>query len=299
MSVFERRAQEGILVEEHPAEDTLFINQRFDGETLRGGASASRYVHCTFANVSFKGATLTGLTFEDCVFVGCYFRQTTLTSCRFPASRFIDCDFVKPSIFDCSFAYARFTGSPVEHDYIAAAIRGDHNIRRDIAKNLAQEAQAHGRTKDARQFRLDAIAANEAFLRAGFRGETDYYRRKFQGFNQVWAWLAYWWSRANGLVWGYGERAGRLARNLVLLGGLLFPVLLLLSRDDLRTAGGEEAGVADCWYLSFANLLNNTSLSGITIHGGWARLVSTVEAAIGIIALGLFITLLFRAATRR
>ena len=75
--------------------------------------------------MSFKDATLKDITFEDCVFIGCYFRRTTISGCRFPASRFIDCELVKPQIFDCSFAYARFTGSPVEYDYITAAISGD------------------------------------------------------------------------------------------------------------------------------------------------------------------------------
>jgi hypothetical protein len=275
----------------------LFINQRFDRKVL--GDTGLRYVHCTFANISFKDAALTGITFEDCVFIGCYFRRTKLVRCKFPASRFLDCDFSKPNVFDCSFSYTRFIGSPVQHDYIAGAIHGEPNIRRDLAANLAQEAQAAGRGKDARQFRLDAIEAHENFLRAGYRHDTDYYRDKFAGLDQFVAWRDFWSSRANGLIWGYGERAWPLVRNLLVLGLLVFPVLFLLSRDDLRATDGAKADVIDCWYLSFANLLNNTSLSGVVIDGGWARLASTVEAAFGIVALGLFVTLLFRAVTRR
>jgi uncharacterized protein YjbI with pentapeptide repeats len=298
MSIFETRAtRASLLAKDHSTEDTLFINERFDGEAL--GPDAPRYKHCTFANVSFKDAKLTDITFEDCVFIGCYFRRTTLSGCKFPASRFIDCDFSKPGIFNCSFAYARFTGTPVEHDYISASIGGEHNIRREISANLAHEAQAVGRTKDARQFRLDAIAAQESFLRAGYRHETDYYRRKFQGLDQFAAWLAHWRSRMNGLIWGYGERALPLVRNLVILTALVFPVLLLLSRDDLSRTNGNEVSVLDCWFLSVGNVLNNTSLSGVVIDGGWARVTSSIEAGVGLIALGLFITLLFRAVTRR
>jgi hypothetical protein len=299
MSIFERRTHEGVLADGgHPKEDVLFINERFDEKELDGG-DHSRYKHCTFANISFKDATLSNLNFVDCVFVGCYFRRTTISGCRFPASRFIECDFAKPGIFDCSFAYAQFNGSPIEYDYICASIKGEHNLRHDLAANLAQEAEAAGRLKDARAFRLDAIAAREAYLRAGFRHETDYYRRKFQGLEQLTARIAYWTSRANGFIWGYGERARRVVRNVAILAGIVFPVLLLLSRGDLQTDTGGQPNVLDCWFLSLANLLNNTSLSGVEIEGGWARVVSTAESAVGIIAFGLFVTLLFRAVTRR
>jgi hypothetical protein len=300
MSIFERRKHQGALGSpDHPTEDTLFINERFDSHALGGRGEALKYLHCTFANISFKDASVTDATFEDCVFLSCYFRRVRLTRCQFPASRFVDCEFAKPQIFDCSFAYTRFTNSPLDYDYVSAAIGGEHNIRRDIAANLAQEAESVGRTRDARQFRLAAIAAHEAYLRAGYRHESDYYAQKFQGLDQFGAWLAFWKSRANGLIWGYGERGWPLLRNIIVLAGIVFPILFLLNRSGFQTSQGRKPSVIDCWYLSLANVVNNTSASGLSLSGGWVRALSIVETAVGLIALGLFITLLFRAVTRR
>ena len=45
------------------ADDTLFVDQRFD----RGELTGTRFQYCTFANVSFKNATLTECHFSGCV----------------------------------------------------------------------------------------------------------------------------------------------------------------------------------------------------------------------------------------
>src|SRR5690242_8590997 len=79
--------------------DKLFAGERIDGQSL----SHANYRHCTFANISFKDATLSGGQFEDCVFVSCYFRKSTLQNTSFAGSQFINCKFPKVKVLGCDF----------------------------------------------------------------------------------------------------------------------------------------------------------------------------------------------------
>jgi hypothetical protein len=284
------------LTEPHPAEDVFFSNERLDTMTLPTAHEC--YRHCTFSNISFKDSTLEGITFEDCVFIGCYFRRTRIDGCRFPASRFIDSTLVRPRIFDSSFSTARFDRCAPAYADMASSLPPEHNLRRELASNLANEAMAAGKGSDARQFRLEAIKAREREKLAAFKHENDYYK-KYQGLDQLGAGLAYASSRANGLIWGYGERTFPLLRNVVLLALLVFPFLLYLARDGLETPDGTSVGMFGYVHLSLANLLNNEALSEVESTGEVALWISTVESFTGVIVLGLFVTLLFRTVTRR
>jgi len=123
------------------AEDCLFINQLFDGQTLPEGL----YIRCTFANVSFLRATLDRDRFSACVFESCYFRETNMISCQFGGTRFINCDFVKPTITGCNFQYARFSGCFPPADEIEASLPGD---------NLEVKLTATGASGDKKLWRV-------------------------------------------------------------------------------------------------------------------------------------------------
>lgn len=141
-----RSATETLTPHLDGAEDRLFVNQRFDDQTLPEGL----YVRCTFANVSFLRATLERVRFSACVFEACYFRGTTFNACRFSGTRFINCDFVKPNILSCDFSYARFSGCFPPADEIEASLSAQHNMREALTSNLASEAEKAGNGNEAR-----------------------------------------------------------------------------------------------------------------------------------------------------
>jgi hypothetical protein len=272
--------------------DTLFANQRFDGEELSG----QRFEHCTFANVSFLRAKLKGCHFSNCIFEGCYFRRSEVVECNFPASRFIDCEFSKPNFYACGFQTTRFRRSvPVFH-VIEPSLPGEPNLCRALCDNLANEAQSLGLDREARSYRLQAIRARQAELRAGYRWSDQYSQDHYPELERVTAFVELCASRLNGWVWGHGEYVSRLLLNVALLAFLIGPLLLYLGRDHLHSAS--SISVWDCLALSVASVVNTPSSSGLYATGIGLAIVLGL-AALGLTLLGLFVTYLFRAVTRR
>lgn len=95
----------GCLGAPFKGQDQVFDGERLDGQTISGG----EYVHCTFANISFKEVKLDSARFTDCTFIGCYFRRTQLLNVSFIACRFLSCDFPKATIQACDFRHAKFS----------------------------------------------------------------------------------------------------------------------------------------------------------------------------------------------
>jgi hypothetical protein len=291
MSVYLTRGRQLELdPQTNDAEDALFVNQRFDDETL----SAGHFRQCTFANVSFKDAKLIDCHFSACVFEGCYFRGTTLRECNFPASRFIDCEFPKVNVYSCSFANTRFRRSAPRFTLIEASLPGEPNLCEVLCENLATEAAALGHDKEARSYRLRAIEAREDALRRGYRWLDQYSRNHYPEWERPKAFFELCLSRLSGWLWGHGEYARRLLGNLALIALVFGPLLFLIFRSHLH--GGSSVG--DCYALSVASVLNDSSIAGVDATG-ICLWISLALSAFGLVFLGLFVTYVFRAVTRR
>lgn len=275
--------------------DALFEAERVDAQTFEG----VRFEHCTFANVSFKQARLISCTFENCAFIDCYFRMTVLESSRFLGCKFISCDFPKAAFRQCSFVYAQFRSCFVPYAVFESSLPSEANLRRLVADNLAREAEAAGATNDARLYRLRASEALEQYLWGGLVGADEWSREHFPGLPDrgvaglrlVGRWI-------NRIVWGYGERGSVLIRNVLLVGFVVFPLLFYFVRDDLVQRDG-QIGVGSYFFLSIDNLLNRTGFSGVNPTTSLARLLVGLEVALGLVFIGLAVTLLFRWITRR
>ena len=277
------------------ADDTLFVNQRFDEEPLEG----AKFLQCTFANISFKRSKLRNCVFSACVFEDCYFRETQINDCHFPATRFIDCEFIRPRIFGGGFAFVRFVRSVVPYDFFELNLPPEPNLCRDLANNLATAAADLGLDKDARRYRLRSIDEAERALSRGWRWKDEYAERHFRtGIERARALAQLLGSRLNGLIWGHGERIRRLLGSLAIVAVLLGPLLLFLARNHLHPQDGQHLVAGDYWTLSVASVLNSPGVAGIDTTGV-ARWIVLAESAVGLLFLGLFVTYVFRAVTRR
>jgi hypothetical protein len=293
MSVYLLRSRNGLLgTTAAQVVDTLFSNERFDHQKLAG----AQFDHCTFANVSFLDAELRDCRFNNCVFEGCYFRGTKIVRCHFPASRFIDCEFPKPRIFATGFQHTRFTRSVPDFAVLEPNLPGEPNLCRDLCAALAVEARNLGREKEARQYRLREIREHEEALRRGYRWSDDYSRDHYPELQRVTAFLALAGSRLNGWVWGHGEYAMRLLLNLMAIALVVGPVALFVARDHLHDA--DSVGFGDCVGLSVASVFNSAGSAGVSASGV-AFAIVLVLTGLGLLFLGLFVTYVFRAVTRR
>lgn len=127
---------EALLAAPYAGADLLYVAQRLDDRELENPS----FEHCTFANVSFKKATITHARFLNCTFVGCYFHRARLSSCEFMGCRFIDCNFNQLGVSSCSFKYTRFSRCFIPFEELQHSLPSEPNLRRDLARNLTIEA---------------------------------------------------------------------------------------------------------------------------------------------------------------
>lgn len=278
-----------------PIEDRLFAAQRLDGSKVID----KRFHHCTFSNVSFKDVELTHCEFLDCAFIGCYFRKSQIRDCRFPGSKFYGCQFPRVSVQSCDFRYASFGGCVIPYSEMEDNLPSELNLRQELTAILAHASEMLGLTKEARNYRLQSIKAQESHLWAAVRSASSWYQNHYQGVRRWTALISFLASKLNGLLWGYGERWVVLLRNLILLTFVFFPLLLLLSRDGLSVQGQFNVSISDIMWLSIRTILPGISAFDVVAISNTTKAILTAEVFSGIVIAGLFVTFLFRSIVRR
>jgi Pentapeptide repeats (9 copies) len=269
--------------------DYVFAAARLDGETIQGAT----FQHCTFANISFKQATLNDLRFENCVFMGCYFRRADLTNSSFAGCRFIDCIFPRVAVRGCDFRYCSFSNCFIPFSEMQLSLPKEPNLRQDIARNLAIESARLGYPDDARLYRMCAIAAREQDLKFAMGGATEWYRQHYDVIRRTGAFFSLVGSVLNRWLWGYGENAWVLIRNYLLLATLIFPTLYYWMRDQLGTTLPFSIRFVDAFLFSLENIVAPGVHSGVFPNSTLARICAGTESLLGIVMAGLFISYLF------
>jgi hypothetical protein len=280
---------------EDPMVDLLFAGQRLDGMTI----SDRKFQHCTFSNISFKDVELNHTEFLDCTFIGCYFRKSKIQNCIFPGSKFISCQFPKISVQACNFSYVSFENCVMPFAEMEFNLPSEPNLGQELSSNLAHAAETLGLTKEACDYKLYSIKANETHLWAAVCSRTTWYQTHYPGINRFFAFIKYLSSKINGLLWGHGERLGIVLRNFVVLTFLIIPFFLWLSRSGISTPGKTEPNFFDLEGLSVSTILAVSGISDLVATSEWARVILLAEKFCGLILAGLFITILFRTIVRR
>lgn len=270
-------------------QDATYASVRLDGEEISEGS----YEHSTFVNVSFLRCQIRKSRFRNCTFVDCYFRQADLDTSSFIGCTFINCKFPKVIVRGSDFSYAEFRGCHIEFDVMQFSLPQEPNVLLPLAENLGREAEAVGLVADARRYRLRALAAQRDHLRAKFRAENDWYRKKFDAVDRVGAALQLAWYYLNSALWRHGESATRLLLVGLTLILVVFPLLLVSAAAD-----GSLAWLPATW-LSLSNFLLLDRLSEISSVSGFTAALCALEAALGIIFAAMFVSLLIKALLRR
>lgn len=280
----------GDLEEPFQAADRAFGSIRLDGRTIWNGD----FQHCTFANISFKEVTVQSSTFLDCVFIGCYFRRAELVDSSFIGCRFIDCHFGKIAIKSSRFGYSSFRGCQLPFEELRYSFPPEPNVREELARNLYLESSRLGLTSEARLYRMIEIRAREDHLGAAILGRSQWYREHFDALGRVRSALSLSLSLFNRWLWGYGERAWVLIRNLLALSFVVFPVLFYLLRDGLIRPNGDPIGPWDSVIFSLENMVPAGIDSDIQAIDLAPRILAGVEAIFGVVVIALFASYIFR-----
>ena len=220
----------GCLGAPFKGQDQVFGGERLDGQTISGG----EYVHCTFANISFKEVKLDSARFTDCTFIGCYFRRTQLLNVRFIACRFLSCDFPKATIQACDFRYAKFSDCYIPFAEMEHSLPPQPNLREMVARNLTIETDKLGLPQERRFYRTAEIRAHQEHLVAAVRGRSKWYKDHFDPLARFRAGMELAWSYLNGWMWGHGERILVLIRNFAIAGIVVFPTASSMGSRALK-----------------------------------------------------------------
>lgn len=266
--------------------------ERLDGVGIEYGM----FAHCTFANVSFKGCTIADSRFIDCTFISCYFRKAEIRNSKFDGCKFVDCDFPKVRVQGTTFMFPQFKGCFIGFDEMRPNLPSEPELRSLTAAELAREAYALGHPRDARLFRLQALRAHETHLWRAFRASSSYYKDHYNTLERLVAGAKWATSQTNRLIWGNGERGFTLLANFLLLTLVVYP-LLFYFLGDVRDVSGETT-TADYLLLSVDSATNFSGLSNVALGSTATRVIVASEVIVGLVAFGLFITILFRRITR-
>jgi hypothetical protein len=270
-------------------EDATYASVRLDGQDV----AEAQYEHSTFVNVSFKRCRISRSSFRNCTFIDCYFRQADLDTSSFVGCTFINCRFPKVIVRGSDFSYAEFRGCHIDFSLMQFSLPQEPNVLLPLAENLGREAEAVGLAADARRYRLRALVARRDHLRATVFAESDWYRKKFDPVDRVWAALQIAWYYLNSALWRHGESATRLLLVGLTLILVVFPLLLVSAAADGSLAWGSAT------WLSLSNFLLLDRLSNVSAVTGLTAALSALEAALGIIFAAMFVSLLIKALLRR
>ncbi len=266
------------------ATDILFAAIRKDGETVDG----SEFMHCTFANVSFKEVILKQCRFTDCIFLNCYFRKCQMVGASFIGCKFVDCDFPKVRVQSCDFKYSHFESCSIPFAEMEHSLPREPNLREELAHALAIASDARGRGAEGRRYRLAAIQAREEHLYAATLGNSEWYRSHYSGLRKVKALGQFVTSKANGLIWGHGEKWSIIVRNLFVLVLVIFPTALWFARAGLEYKSG-ELKLGDIMWLSATTIVPIGGVISVVATDWLTRAILTIEGFTGVVAAGLLV----------
>lgn len=278
------------LAEPFRGEDKVYGGQRLDGQTIKNAS----FQHCTFANLSFKDVIFQNGSFLNCVFISSYFRRAEFASTRFIGCRFFDCVFSHAAITGSDFRFSIFRDCQIPFAEMRYSLPAEPNIREELARNLALESSRLGLSSESRAYRMEEIRAREEDLLAAFLGRSQWYRDHYDFVGRIKAFGNWSFSLLNRWLWGYGERARVLIRNLVLVALFIFPTFFYLLKDEIRRGDNGEISVLDLLFFSLGNIMPAGIASGVVAVGATARLLAGLESLIGVVALALFASYIFR-----
>lgn len=183
--------------------------------------------HCLFKDFNALKTEFKNCDFRYSHFERAYFRNAQFINCNFEGAFFVDCNFKGSNFDNCDIKYARFQRTLVELDDLIASLPAEPNIRQEMLKNLRANAIEVGDYASQSRLILQEIEAAKLHHRYALVGYDSYYKKKYLGYlPKAKAFFRLAGLHIGGLVWGHGEKSGRLLLSstflLLLLTGLNF-----------------------------------------------------------------------------
>lgn len=273
-------------------ENVILANERADS---KWNSLHYRINHSTFAKMGFLKSKFLNDDLRFNAFIDCYFKETKFENVNFTGSVFINCNFDGATFINCSFDYCSFDRCYIKYDALVESLSNRPNIRWEICKKLSLECLKLGHETDYRKYYFaEKKASEEYYWKRFWHSGTDEYYKKYNWKEQLAGLFSFLISKANKLLWGYGEKLSKLIKNIIFV-IIVFACGYYFGLDTL--SNDIEMSVGKSIYMSLCNFFN----VGCEYTSDYMlyKFMSVAESGIGIILIGFFVAALFRHINRR
>ena len=128
------------------------------------------------------------------------------------------CPVNNSGLVNCTFDYCKFEGCFIKYNDLLQSLSKRPNIRWELCKNLSLECLKLGHEDEYRKYYFEEKEASEQYYWKKFwhKGSDKYYR-KYNAIDQLSGLGNYILSKANKILWGYGEKLTRLIFNVIIV----------------------------------------------------------------------------------
>ena len=178
--------------------------------------SRAKVVKVDWRNRRFMDLNALNAEFENCDFrysnfERAYFRDAKFSNCRFDGARFTDCNLKRATFYGCDLKFVQFQRCLLDLDEVIASLPAEPNIRREALQNLRANAVEIGDYGSQSRLVLQEVEATKLHYRYALRGFDSYYKKKYSGISsKLRAGAKLVGLHVSGLIWGHGEKPGKL-----------------------------------------------------------------------------------------
>lgn len=273
-----------------------------DGKRVPIIIANENFLHYTFEDFGARQVQFNNCHFSYSVFTRAYFYGAEFYDCKFIGARFTDCNFRRARFTLCDFSYSSFRGTTIPSKEIMCNVPAEPGVRRELMQALRANANSLANDEDAKFFIRQEMKATELHNQKAREASESYYAPKYGWSTNRWKWtrvrIEYVWLWIQRFGWGYGEYPWRLLRSIALL---LLAWAILLAMKTGHTGGGfaETLVPSVKQVLSVFLAIHLPLQPGQKDEGFVVWLLLSLTAVTRYVALGLFVTMLFRRLSKR
>lgn len=272
-----------------------FVNEKIDKKM--NPVQRLEVHNSIFEDMGFRETKIANCDFSHNTFVNCYFKNTEFWNVDFTGSRFIDCNFDGAKIQHSDFIYCKFCGCFIEYETMLNNLPNEYNLREKLCRNLSLESLNAGYDKDYKKYFYEMKKAGEIDNFETFRLNPKHYYKQKSISEKIIAFFEFCFSKFNKFIWGYGENIFRLFTMLIIiivLFAFLFYSNFTILLYDNKIA---EITILNAFFISIMNLC--TTSAGFYAGNNFTEILFMIENVIGVLFLGLFVSVITKNINRR
>lgn len=290
-----RTDMETVTFKDLKPEDRLKQVARADG-LGKGTVADCHLSHCLLSDkhlkeVAFVGGAIVHSRFLDCKLTDAAFDRVDLTG-----TKFVNCDLKNAQFLNCRTWYVTFENCELNYASAIAAAPHETNLRRAFLRELRANATQRCERRWADRLLMLELRTRERELLDIVFGTTDYYRKKYSGWDRVQSCGDLLVQLLNRFWWGYGLRLS----NLTMSGIFVLAVFGLLHRLPSATyavASNGDRAVRLSWFQAcYYSVISFTTggAGDIRPASTLAQVLTSAEALAGVLFLGFFAAAMYR-----